>query len=428
MSLAVAIIMLLVACKKENEMPSSTYGTGKLTVVKGNNQAGVFGELLTDTIILALSSRNASNHFYVTFRLVQGNGQVEQNGYNVQYPVQKDSAGTLAFNWRMGCNSAVQQIRFYIYTDSTAYNFYGTPSDSITITASAVKPNGWCRSCGYGTANSIKVITANNKLYLIDAGLFSSADRGLNWYPITGIPFSDDITDAQFNSKHWLYVLTRQHGIYFSKDMKQWEAINNGLLDFRDPTAFLVEDTALFVSFYFDGPYRTTDNGNFWKKLVVGGDSQRFYYIRRHPDGRIMLFDDWTNFKVSGDNGDTWQRANLEHKYVHSEVFDFKIAPDGKLYIGSGDATLSILDPYTYQGDVHSYYQWNASYQTINNITVTGNNVYYQVNYNPAPGIYSKNNGWNLLDIGFNGPANYYFLKQNDKFLIGSQGWLYYFD
>ena len=41
----------------------------------------------------------------------------------------------------------------------------------------------------------------------------------------------------------------------------------------------------------------------------------------------------------------------------------------GSLYIGGADATISILDPNTYQGEVHRHYEWNASSQTVNNIT-----------------------------------------------------------
>ena len=89
---------------------------------------------------------------------------------------------------------------------------------------------------------------------------------------------------------------------------------------------------------------------------------------------------------------------------------------------------LLCLIPYTYQGDIHKYYEFNSNLQIINNITITGSNVYYLVNYSLEPGIYSKSNGWNLLDVGFNKPINYYFLKENDKFLIGSMKGLYYHD
>jgi hypothetical protein len=196
----------------------------------------------------------------------------------------------------------------------------------------------------------------------------------------------------------------------------------------RQPTSFLVEDSAMFVSFYSDGPYRTTDNGNFWKKLVVGGISERFYYIRRHPDGRLMLFDEFSNFLVSADNGDTWKLVFIDYKYVNNQVFDFKIAPDGRLYIGAENSSLAIIDPNTYQGDVHSYPQYNSNEQTINNITITGDNVYYLVNYSSIPGIYSESNSWKWVDIGFNGRIDYYYLKENNKYLVDSDGWVYYHD
>jgi hypothetical protein len=53
---------------------------------------------------------------------------------------------------------------------------------------------------------------------------------------------------------------------------------------------------------------------------------------------------------------------------------------------------------------------------------------YQLVNDTPVPGIYSKNNSWNLLDIGFNNRISYYYLKDNNKYLIGSDGWVYYYD
>jgi hypothetical protein len=437
--LLVAAMLLAVSCRKVNDLPASPHGTGKLTVLQGNNQSGVFGELLPDTIKLAVTSRHPSDHFWISYRYVQGNGQLMQNTYLLTYPMRKDSAGTLFLNWRMGCNSTTQQVRFYVYTDSLTNNYYdrgdyySAPSDSVTITATAVKPSGWCRSCGYpqtGVASLInnKINSDNGKLYMVAQALFTSDDGGLNWYPISGIPYSDEVIDVQFNSMHWAYVLTQDHGLYFSKDMKQWEPINNGLLDMRQPTSFLVEDSAMFVSFYSDGPYRTTDNGNFWKKLVVGGISERFYYIRRHPDGRLMLFDEFSNFLVSADNGDTWKLVFIDYKYVNNQVFDFKIAPDGRLYIGAENSSLAIIDPNTYQGDVHSYPQYNSNEQTINNITITGDNVYYLVNYSSIPGIYSESNSWKWVDIGFNGRIDYYYLKENNKYLVDSDGWVYYHD
>ncbi len=418
-------VLILTGCKKENTNSSGEYGTGKIQIIKGNNQSGLFGELLRDTITLKISSSNYKDHFKISHSLTQGNGKVEQSNYTL------DSAGTISVYWRMGCDNNVQKVTFYVFTDSLYSNwtFHSSPSDSILITANAVKPNGWCRACGYSSFEGFnpKIVTYdNNTLYMVSYGLYSSSDGGLNWYKINSIPYADEISDAQFNTKGWMYILTESHGIYFSKDMHQWTAINNGILDMRDPTAFYIEDTTMFVSFYFDGPYRTTDNGGFWKKLVTGGNSQRFYYFNRHPDGRIMMFDDRHDLKVSNDNGEMWSLVHLDYNYKPYSVYDFKIDALGLLYIGADEATLSVLDPVTYQGVVHSNYQWNASTQPVNNITITSDGVYYLENTSTIPGIYSKKNNWQLIDIGFNNPIGYYFLKKNKTFLVGSQGWLYF--
>jgi hypothetical protein len=435
-SLLIAIAFFFVAgCKKnDNIAPDNEKGTGKLTLLKGNDQSGLYGEYLPDTLKLKFSSANPNDYFRITCSLIQGNGMIEHLGGHTFGVFTYDTAGTLNLLWRMGCDNNQQKVRFYIYTGG--FTFPGNPGpsddqpdDSITISANAVKPNGWCRSCGYGkvTLYAPKIITADNtNLYLVNNGIFQSTDGGLNWYKVPGVPYPDEIVDAQFNSNRWLYLLTKDHGIHYSKDLQQWTEINNGILDMRDPTGFLVEDTALFVSFYFDGPYRTTNNGGFWRKLLVGGGSQRFHFFKRHPSGKIMLVDDWGDLKASTNNGDNWSLMGGISRY--SPIQDFTISPQGLLYIGGDDATIAEFDINAGTVSEHSYYQWNASSQHVNNITFTSNDVYYLVNHTPSPGIYRKNNNWGRVDIGFNDRIDYFYLKNNGNFLVRSNAWLFYKD
>jgi len=425
---AFIVLVFLTGCKKDdNGTSAGGPGTGRLTLLKGNNQSGIFGELLGDTIKINFASADPEDRFRITYALIQGNGMVEYPGdYQFNFFL-ADKPGTANLLWRMGCDFNTQKIRFYVYAYNPhkALNFSNTPSDSVTISASAVKPNGWCRACGYGKVDvyAPRIITPDNvNLYLINNGLFKSTDGGLNWYKVKGVPYSDELVNAQFNSNHWLYVLTRKHGIYYSKDMVQWTEINNGILDMRDPTGFLVEDTAMFVSFYFDGPYRTTDNGGFWRKLVVGGGSQRFQLFKRHPSGKLYLVDDWSDVKVSANNGDNWSLVNGNGLPM---IYDLAINQQGLIYIGADDATIIESDPATGAGSTHTYYQWNGSAQNINNITFSPTDVYYLVNFTPVPGIYSKNNNWGRIDIGFNDRIEYYYRKNNGNFLVVSKSWFY---
>jgi hypothetical protein len=371
----------------------------------------------------------------VKYVFVQGNGKLENFGYNNPGNIAYNTGyqGNMYLLWRLGCNSPAQTVKFYLY-HAAIVNSLGQPTDgekpldSVTVTATGQPPTGWGRSCGLDVNNTIpfKIITHDNsRLYAVNQGLYYSDDKGINWYPMSGVPNFTDVSDAGFNSKGWLYYVTGTHGVYYSQDLASWQPINNGILDYRTPTAFTVDDSVVFVSFYFDGPYMTDNNGQFWKKLVVGAGSQRFYFIRRHPNGNLLLFNDWSNLLVSANNGDNWSVVTLPSQYVPYSDYDLEINKDGTIYIGAGDATITAIAAGGYTGEIHSYYQYNASLQVINNIQFYKNDVYYLVNYNPAPGIYSKNNNWGMINLGFDKTIRYYYIQNDGKFLLVADA-LYY--
>jgi hypothetical protein len=374
--------------------------------------------------------------FQIRYELTQGNGSIvrENNYYDPPDIFIMNADGTIDFTWRLGCNNTIQKVRILLYVDSVQYEsafskYYSQPSDSLVITANATKPDGWIRSCGCSEIDHFysKIISHDeNTLYLVNRGLYSSADGGLNWVKVDGIPYWEDIVDAQFNSLGWLYVVTRSYGICYSKDMKNWQFINNGIIDYRDPTAFLVEDSTLIVSFYFDGPYKTNNNGAFWRKMYVDHDAQRFYNFARHPNGDIYFIDDWADLWISKNYGKSWNRVDIEYKYISSINYELKISNSGLIYLGGDNATISEISPVTYQGEMHSYYVWNGSSQSINNIVFRNDDVLYLVNYTPDPGIYSKQNNWNKLDIDFSGTIRSFYPKSDNTFLIGSEGGLYF--
>jgi len=442
MSIRTIIILLIAACilnscKKDNGSGHSNNGA-TLVLLGGNNQSGTYGELLKDTIHLKFTITDSSFQYVVKYEIVQGNGKLENLAYNNSgyIPTYPYALGKIDLQWRLGCNSPNQTIKFYIY-HAAIVNSLGQPSDgeqpldSVTVTATAKPPTGWGRSCGFDVTDifSFKVFSYDNtRLYAVSKGLFYSDDKGINWYPMQNVPNFSDVVDADFNSKGWLYYVTGSHGVYYSQDLINWQSINNGILDDRTPTAFTVEDSVLFVSFYFDGPYKTDNNGQFWKEMTVGNGSQRFYFIRRHPNGNLYLFNDFSNLLVSSDNGDTWSSTGLPYQYVPYSDYDLEIDKDGTLYIGGGDATISAITPgVANTGVIHSYFQMNSNSQEVNNIQFYNNDVYYLVNFNNSPGIYHKNANWSgPLDLGFdNSTIRYYYIKNDGNFLLAADG-LYY--
>jgi len=425
---------LLSSCKKDNGSGNPRHGAS-LKLIGGDKQSGTYGELLKDTIRLKMTITDSSNQYIVKYVFVQGNGKLENYGYyhpgNLAYP--NGDTGAINLEWRLGCNSPAQTMRFYLYQAAIVNNLGQptdgeSPLDSVTVTATGQAPTGWGRSCGLDVNgyDLFKVFTHDNsRLYAISQGIYYSDDQGINWTPMAAIPNFADVTDAGFNSKGWLYYVTQNHGVYYSQDLRSWQPINNGILDYRTPTAFTVDDSVVFVSFYFDGPYRTDNSGQFWKKMVPGSGSERYYFIRRHPNGSLYMFDELSHLLVSTNNGDNWTIAPLSYQYVPYSNYDLEISKDGTLYIGGGDATIAAVGVGTYTGEAHSYYQWNASSQLVNNIQFHNNDVYYLVNYNPAPGIYSKNNNWGMVNTGFTRTIGYYYIKNDGKFLLAADG-LYY--
>ena len=426
----------LLSCERDDINPTKPTTFGKLEIVRGDNQTGYFGELLSDSIIIKASSNNAHKSYLIKYERVQGNGSIERGYYGYKNGFFIDETGILKIEWRLGCDYNIQKIKLILYVEETRnkygyINYYSEPSDSIIISASGIKPTGWVRSCGCEDLGAFfpKIVSFDESiLYLVSRGFYSSIDNGLNWNKVEGVPDWENIVDAQFNSLGWLYLLTENNGVCYSKDLQNWEYINNGILDPRNPTSFLVEDSTLFVSFYFDGLYKTSDNGGFWKKMLIDGHERQFYHITRHPNGDIYLIDKWDNLWISKDYGKLWGKVDIEYKYVDAPIHDLEISKNGLIYIGADDATISEVNSTSYQGDIHSYYERNGSTQHVDNITIKHGDVFYLVKGSPKSGIYSKSNNWSLINVGFNKRINYFYLKSDNTFMILSSDGLYYFN
>lgn len=431
--LAMITTLQLSSCEKDDIEPTIASSYGKMEVLHGDNQLGYYGEFLSDSILIRASSDNIHRRYILKWEMILGNGNIERVDYGNEYYV--DSTGIFEMKWRLGCDSNIQSVKLTLYVDSIRNErgyteFHTIPSDSLIISATGTKPIGWARSCGcehFDPFTSKIISFDNNTIYLVNRGLYSSTDEGINWNKVDGIPAWESIVDARFNNFGWLYVLSLDSGICYTKDFMNWEFINNGILDYRNPTTFFVDDTTLFVSFYFDGPYRTSNNGEFWRKILVDNFGDRYYHINRHPNGDLYVFDKWGSLYHSANNGDNWNKIDLDYKYTNYEVEDFIIDSNGTLYIGAGDATISILSSNSYTGETYSFYEMNHSSQHVEDIQIINGIVYFTVNGNPTPGIYSSQN-WQRLELGFDDKIRNYHLKDDGTFLLISYDGLYYYN
>ncbi|QNK64090.1 hypothetical protein H7F33_06260 [Pedobacter sp. PAMC26386] len=431
-----AAVLMLTGCKKgekpQTEPPLDTKPKARISLLSGGSQSGAYGEYLSNelTFNITVPQDKKIAEYYLQFALVQGNGIVDNDAMNFQSNILPD--GTAKARWQLGCNTPSQKIKAYVYAYQQSYTGDGkppVPQDSVEIQATGTKPKGWARACGCGILDifNAQVTTFDNEtLYLVNRELYVSTDNGVNWGKVNGIPKSSDVVSAQFNSKGWLYLLTKSDGVLYSKDLKNWTAINNGIIDKRDPTGFMVKDDVLMVSFYFDGPYITTDNGGFWQKSIVSRDSQRFMLFNKHADGSLYLFDDWGTLFRSKDTGKSWQSIKLDYGYYLSQPSGFAIGPDGNLYIGSDNATIAQVSPVTLKGTAKRYYEWNSSSQSVANISFFKDDVFYLVRNTPKPGVYSIKNNWGRLELGFSKDIYSYYIKPDGNFLLVGQDGLYY--
>jgi hypothetical protein len=431
------LILALAGCDEEDSGVKPTVEKyAMLEILSGNNQSGVTGQFLKDSIVIKVIPKSTAlkvDRFYVRAKMTKGNGYLAELHYSET--AFAASNGKIRTSWSLGCNEKDQLLTFYLYNyDSCMYNMLPAPVcaavDSITIKASSSTPSGWNRSCGLVDPDYYftKFKTFNGQVYAVNRGsLFKMVRQdALWWEKITTVPVTD-VVDFDFTSTGKIFVASDQHGVYTSNDMKVWNSLSNGLLDPRNPIGLLVEDSVAYVSYYFDGLYRLRSGSTFWKKLLVNGFyNDEYKFITRHPNGTLYVTDKWDTIWESENSGDLWSNTFIEYKYKNYDVADFQIHPSGQIYIGSYDATLAILDPDTYTGDTFTYYQWNASMQVINNITFRDDGVYYLVNFTPNPGIYTSALGYQKYDIGYEDKFSRFVFDSQGRVIVMKYDGVYY--
>ena len=424
--LILIFFILLIGCRKENTT-DEIYNNPKdslelyISIHHGNNQIGEYNKLLPDSLVVKITDKEGNSISKVPIRFEQ------KTGYGDISPgwVLTDSSGLAYTRWTLGCNSDFYEVNAFL-TDSISNKI-----DSVLFSAKAIIQSGWGKACGIERSGPFESFFRehNGVIYFLNYGkVYTTQNGGISWQELENLPTSSNIFDIQFNSKNWMYVATSYDGVYYTEDYKTWHKINNGFINHSDVTSFLVEDTCLFISFNFDGLYRSTDNGSFWRKLLINGKSNEEYvYINRHPNGQLYLFDKWDTFWNSIDNGDNWEYVKLDSRYVHSEIEDFIIDKNGTFYIGSGDATISILTADYYEGKTHRYYEWNSSSQFVGDIKIFNEIIYFTVNGHPKSGIYSSQK-WKRVELEFEKQIYDYHLKNDGTFLIATSDGVYYYN
>src|SRR5215510_1283333 len=135
------------------------------------------------------------------------------------------------------------------------------------------------------TENFIRVLTIDPEggIYAgtFDGGVFSSADGGATWRPISRALPNDSIRGTLFNSRG-LFVATG-HGIFKTTDKgRQWMPLNKGLTSMAIQVLIESGTGVLYVG-TSDGAFRSDDDGRTWNPInqgLEGGDAPAPFQFR----------------------------------------------------------------------------------------------------------------------------------------------------
>ncbi|RAK70166.1 WD40/YVTN/BNR-like repeat-containing protein [Hymenobacter edaphi] len=436
-----AALLALGSCepkKKEDPRPTDPV-PARLTLVRGGTQSGTFGAFVPDSVVLQVQpAGNApANGYLVSYRLT-GNGYVEAaNNWGMPRGLLRaDARGRIRVRWSLGCDLLQQKTTFYLFDASCADPSQGqcTPLDSVSARATARQGSGWVRACGGepmsgGLQSSI--CNCAGRLYMVMGGKgYASQDEGVNWRLLPLPAVNDYVRFLKCNSRGTVYALMENSGVHVSNDQgATWTAVNNGILDHRYPIDLVAEDNNVFVSFFNDGLYRSTNNGGFWRKQLVAGQYwEQYSLLTRLPGGELFLVDKWSNLFKSTDNGSNWLRQTPAAQYVRSQVTALAVDHTGNLVVGSGDALLAVLNPASLTGTVSSFYtpQTHTSH-SIYNITSARNRLYFVVLGNLTPGVYAGTPGsYALATPGFTPRIYNYFVKADGSLMLITDSGVYY--
>jgi hypothetical protein len=416
------------SCKKHGPDTSGPL-VAKLEIVSGDGQSGYYDELLAEPVVVKLISSNPLRRYYVS----------DSDDGKGLFSISSDDH-TRNFEWRLSNYPGKPEKKIYLYeviiipANGDIKEAYSDPylTDEITFFANPVKPKGWVRAYVDDPLlydfKGARVHSFDDKtLYVAHPlkGMYSSNDGGMTWSVPEKIPEQDNIADIRFNNKGWMYLQTKEHGIFYSREHEYWQNISIGISDYRQPVSFWVDDEILMTGFYFSGLHLSSDNGASWRQITVDPQEGGRYYNLARTGNMLYLFDGEGHFRKSGDLGESWETIDLGL----SNPEELRIGPDGLLYIGTNNNKLAVISPETFTGDVHDYYESGGnSDQYVNRISFVGDDVYYMVNNSSNAGLYRKSNDWGKVELDFDQPVLNYLAKKDGTLLLISENGIYYYN
>jgi len=178
--------------------------------------------------------------------------------------------------------------------------------------------------------------TSNGILFAgTNLGAYRSFDNGNTWEFVLSTGFVEPFFITE---KNVIYAGAYPYCIFYSSDYGgSWDTIT--AVPFTSKFALIKPSETEILYGGWQGMYKSSDNGSTWNLVFPStNNNSGIFDIAIHPNGNLfacnMCPSDTTGcgVYVSEDNGDTWQRTNMNHEEY---IVTLEINSKGDIFAGS---------------------------------------------------------------------------------------------
>lgn len=319
------LFLIAVSCSDEDNTPApidvdtKVIGDFTYSLLQGNDQTGIYGQLLPNEIELRISDR--------TGKPIEGNLQYEISDASGSLGYQYLD-GTISLYWWLGCNEGFQTLKI---TD----NICGLAKDGCidveifeiqAIASDTVK--GWFASCeGFGYGEDLRIFADDEWVSIITSQhVYTTSD------PITGswleITPSYDLryTSIKTSASGAIYYCHRNN-CYVSEDVgKNWSRVSIPANYYSSNSEFYILESGKYIFALEYDVYESIDKGQSWDVILDLFDpsTEPAGYVRSVVGNSDKTY-------VIADNGVILETKDTTLPIIHK--FDFNSWP------GEGDLT-----------------------------------------------------------------------------------------
>ncbi len=182
-------------------------------------------------------------------------------------------------------------------------------------------------------------------LYAINgAAIIRSSNEGLSWSTLPASLSNGGITALAFAPDNTFFVSTSIEGVFRSTDKGvTWDQCNSGMDNQQIATLTISKNGDIYAG-GIQGIYRSTNNGNHWKKQIINFGDTLKYALKLSINKKDIIFTASDSTVCwSSDYGVTWKKNTVGLNNVR--IYTLLSTPSGKTFAATTNGVFFIDDP-----------------------------------------------------------------------------------